>query len=160
MNQERIDVFYYDETIASLKQDWMKDMAVVFREFDEDQDGKMEPNLAQHVLRLFRLDGKDSFKGMSTVKLAEFLDEAAVLRDGLVMNPAERYQYYFRMIAGPGKSEMSARDIQRFLKVFGDDVLLKFCDDFIDEFDPEHLSKDVITEEEFCAFCQERKIPI
>lgn len=160
MNQPKIDVFYYDEEIEKLPEEWMKDMAIVFRELDEDEDGKVDVTTAHHIMDLFRLPNKGCFKDMETVKMHPFLEEAQVARDEIFMNTTKRYRYYFQMIAGLGKNTIDAIDIQRFVKVSGDEIPLKFCDDFIDEFDRLHLSKDSLTQEEFCAFCAQKKVPV
>ena len=64
------------------------------------------------------------------------------------------------MIAGINQSELDATDIQRFMLINEDEVPLKFCEDFIDEFDRKGLSSDVVSIEEFCKFCEEHKIPV
>lgn len=160
MNQQKIDIFDYQVEIEKLPEEWMKDMAIVFREFDEDKDGKIPSQLAAHIFYLFRLPNKGVFKDYQAVSMEVFLDEATITRDSIFLNPIKRYCYYFQMIAGLGKNTIDAVDLQRFISVSGDEIALKFCEDFIDEFDRKRLSKDSITIEEFCTFCAQKKIPI
>ena len=160
MNQPLIDIFDYDEEIAKLPEEWMVDMAEVFREFDEDLDGNIPNSYAQHVFSLFRLPSKNVFTEPGNVTLKGFLYEASIMRDEVFSTPESRYQYFFKMIAGLRQPEITAIDIQRFMKVNGDDIKLVFCDDFIDEFDRDNLSKDSISLEEFVNFCEEKKIPV
>lgn len=160
MNQEPIDIFNYDEEIGKIKEPWELDMAEVFREFDEDLDGKIDPKLAHHIFILFRLAWHNEFEGYDSVTLKDFLWEAARSRDQIFANPRKRYIYYFQMIAGINQSELDATDIQRFMLINEDEVPLKFCEDFIDEFDRKGLSSDVVSIEEFCKFCEEHKIPV
>jgi Ca2+-binding EF-hand superfamily protein len=160
MNQPRIDVFDYNEEISLLPQEWMKDMAIVFREFDEDEDGKIPTGIARHIMALFRLPHKGVWKEIPVVSMQQLLEESAVARNAIFANPARRYVYYFQQIAGTGRSKIDAVDIQRFIRVAGDEIPLKFCDDFIDEFDRVKLSKDALTLEEFCNFCATRKVPV
>lgn len=160
MTRARIEVFDYDKEIEKLPDEWMTDMAVVFREFDEDQDGKIPRDTAIHVMSLFRLNSKKKLQDLDMVHLDKFIDVAGSIRDAIFMSPAKRYRYYFQMIAGLGKKSISAVDIQRFIRVSGDDIALKFCDDFIDEFDRKRISKDSISAAEFCSFCAHSKIPV
>jgi len=160
MNQEPIDVFDYDEEIARLHEDWKCDMAIVFREFDEDRDGKVTGDVARHMLRLFRLSWKGRFDDAEIVRLHAFLDEASRIRDEIFLNPSRRFQYFFEMISGVGMNTMSAADIKRFIHISGDEIALRHCDDFIDEFDRSRLSKEHLTAAEFCAFCANRKVPV
>lgn len=156
-----IDTFDYEREIHNLPEIWMIDMATVFKEFDEDEDGSITEDLASHIFTLFRLPIKGMFPNPEQkIRMNDFLDLAATARDTIFLNPVKRYCYYFQMIAGVGKKTISALDLQRFVSVFGDQIQLKFCDDFIDEFDRVHLSKDEITMEEFCTFCSSHKIPI
>ena len=160
MNHPLIDIFDYDDEIKKLPMEWMVDMAEVFREFDEDSDGKIPKDYAQHVFSLFRLPSKGVFVEEGSVSMREFLYEAGKMRDEIFSKPETRYQYYFKMIAGLKQPEITAEDIQRFMKVSDDDIKLKFCDDFIDEFDRERISKDSISLDEFVKFCTEKKIPV
>jgi Ca2+-binding EF-hand superfamily protein len=160
MNQPRIDVFDYDEEIRRLPAEWMQDMARVFREFDEDKDGKLPAGVARHIMLLFRLPHKNLWKEIAVVTMAQLLEESSVARSAIFSNPYRRYVYYFQQIAGTGRSKIDAVDIQRFIRVAGDEIPLKFCDDFIDEFDRVKLSKDALTLEEFCNFCATRKVPV
>lgn len=137
----------------------MKDMAIVFREFDEDADGKIPVTVAHHIMTLFRLNSKECFKDEETIHMLRFLDEAGVLREEIFGNPSRRYLYYFQMIAGLGQKTMNAVDIHRFIKTCGDEIDRKFCEDFIDEFDRKKLSKQSLTAAEFCVFCANKKIP-
>ena len=160
MNQPLIDLFDYDEEISNLREEWMVDMAEVFREFDEDDDGQIPNTYAQHVFSLFRLPSKNVFTEPGNVTLKGFLYEAGVMREEVFSKPETKYQYFFKMIAGLRQPTITAIDIQRFMKVSGDDIKLIFCDDFIDEFDRDKLSKDSITLDEFVRFCEEKKIPV
>ena len=161
IQKEKIDIFDYDQEIKELPEEWMVDMAVVFHEFDEDEDGIISGSLAAHIFTLFRLPTKGLFKDrQEKVRMNEFLHQAAITRDAIFLNPHKKYCYYFQMIAGVGKSTISALDLQRFVAIFGDQIQLKFCDDFIDEFDRKFLSKDEITMNEFASFCSSHKIPI
>jgi Ca2+-binding EF-hand superfamily protein len=160
MNHPLIDIFDYDAEIEKLPMEWMVDMAEVFREFDEDSDGRIPSDYAKHVFSIFRLPSKGVFVDGENVSMREFLYEAGIMRDELFSQPETRYQYYFKMIAGLKQSEITAQDIQRFMKVNGDDIKLKFCDDFIDEFDRKRIAKDSINMEQFVKFCTEKKIPV
>lgn len=160
MNHPPIDIFDYDIEIKKLPQEWMVDMAEVFREFDEDADGKIPNTYAQHIFSLFRLPSKTVFTEPGNVTMRVFLHEASFMRQEIFGTAESRYQYFFKMIAGLKQARITAIDIQRFMKVCGDDIKLKFCDDFIDEFDREGISKDYITIEEFTKFCEDKKIPI
>jgi Ca2+-binding EF-hand superfamily protein len=160
MHQPLIDVFDYEEETRILPEAWMKDMATVFREFDEDEDGKIQSGVGRHIMALFRLPHKNLWKDLTVVSMSQLLNEAAIARNGIFSNPYRRYVYYFQQIAGIGRSKLDAVDIQRFIRVSGDEIPLKFCDDFIDEFDRATLSKDALTLEEFCNFCSARKVPV
>ena len=155
-----IDIFDYEKELSQLQEDWQTDMAVVFREFDDDQDGKIPRETAIHVMALFRLNARKKLAEIDPVRLDKFLEVAGAIRDSIFMSPAKRYRYYFQMIAGLGKKSIDAVDIQRFIRVSGDDIALKFCDDFIDEFDRKRISKDSISAAEFCSFCAHSKIPV
>jgi Ca2+-binding EF-hand superfamily protein len=159
MHEAHIDVFDYDLEIKILPEEWMKDMAIVFHEFDEDSDGVIPGGIAHHIMSLFRLPSKGLFQE-PTVKLAPFLEVAGLVRSMIFSSPKRRAIYYFQMIAGYGRNSIDAVDIQRFISVAGDDIPLKFCDDFIDEFDRLKLSKDSLTIEEFCSFVIHKKIPV
>lgn len=160
MNQPLIDIFEYEIELKKLKEDWMMDMAIVFREFDEDKDGKVPSLVAEHIFRLFRLPSNKIWKDDEIVTFKSFLAEAQNIRDDIFLNPEKRYKYYFQMIANLGKNTIDASDIQRFIEISGDHIDLKYCDDFIDEFDRDTLSKDSITLDEFCNFCSQKKIPV
>jgi Ca2+-binding EF-hand superfamily protein len=160
MNQPRIDVFDYDLEINGLPEAWMKDMAIVFHEFDEDEDGKISVEIARHIMVLFRLPTKGALKEVTTIGMHEFLHECALVRDILFMVPVKRGIYYFQMIGGLGRNKIDAVDIQRFMAVSGDKIALKFCDDFIDEFDRHYLSKSSLSMEEFCTFISTKKVPV
>ena len=160
MNQPLIDIFEYEIELKKLKEDWMMDMAIVFREFDEDKDGKVPSLVAEHIFRLFRLPSNKIWKDDEIVTFKSFLAEAQNIRDDIFLNPEKRYKYYFQMIANLGKNTIDASDIQRFIEISGDHRDLKYCDDFIDEFDRDTLSKDSITLDEFCNFCSQKKIPV
>jgi Ca2+-binding EF-hand superfamily protein len=160
MNQPKIDVFDYDQEIASLPEPWMKDMCVVFREFDEDEDGKVPVEVGRHIMTLFRLPTKNAFKELTIVTMQEFLDDCSIIRDAIFLVPVKRDIYYFQMIAGLGRNKIDAVDIQRFMAISGDNIALKFCDDFIDEFDRVHLSKSSLSMEEFCTFVSTKKVPV
>jgi hypothetical protein len=111
-------------------------------------------------MTLFRLPTKGTFKDLTVVPMQRMLDECAIARDGIFLNPFRRYIYYFQMIAGIGNNRIDAVDIQRFIHIAGDEIPLRFCDDFIDEFDRVALSKDSLTCEEFCNFCAQKKVPV
>ncbi|KAK8890370.1 hypothetical protein M9Y10_035145 [Tritrichomonas musculus] len=160
MNQQKIDIFEYEKEIKKLPEEWMEDMAIVFREFDENKDGKITGLVAEHIFLLFRLPSNKIWKKDEIVSFKSFILEAQNIRDDIFLNPDKRYKYYFQMIAGLGKNTIDAADIQRFIEISGDHIDLKYCDDFIDEFDRETLSKDSITQEEFCDFCSQKKIPV
>ena len=160
MNQAKIDIFEYEREIKKLSEEWMEDMAIVFREFDENKDGKVPGQVAEHILHLFRLPSNKIWKDDEIVTFKSFLHEAQNIRDDIFLDSQKRYKYYFQMIACLGKDSIDASDIQRFIEIFGDHMDLKYCDDFIDEFDRKTLSKDSITIEEFCDFCSQKKIPI
>ncbi|OHT06427.1 hypothetical protein TRFO_25537 [Tritrichomonas foetus] len=161
MNHEKIDIFDYDIEIKKLPEEWMEDMATVFREFDENRDGKVPPQIARHIFHLFRLPSKGLWEDQEEqINLGDFLEEAAGTRDSIFIHPKKRYMYYFKMIACLGKNTIDAVDIQRFISVSGDNIDLKYCEDFIDEFDRKNLSKDSITPEEFGKFCAKKKIPV
>lgn len=160
MNQPLIDIFEYDKEIKKLQEEWMVDMAVVFREFDENKDGKVPCQVAEHIFYLFRLPSNKIWKNDEIVTFKSFLAEAQNIRDDIFLNSEKRYKYYFQMIASLGKNTIDASDIQRFIEISGDHIDLKYCDDFIDEFDRTTLSKDSITLDEFCNFCSQKKIPV
>ena len=161
MNQEKIDLFDYEIELEKLPEDWMMDMAVVFREFDERNVGKVSSQTARHIFSLFRLPTEKLWPNdKETVSRAEFLLEANAAREKIFINPKMRYLYYFRMISSLGSKTINAVDLQKFISISGDSVDIKYCEDFIDEFDRKYLSKDSITAEEFCDFCQRKKIPV
>ena len=155
-----IELFSYDKELSKLKEEWMVDMAIIFREFDEDTDGKIPPMIAKHIFSIFRLPSDNIFNDEGSITLKDFIYEAGNVRDEIFSSPMKKYKYFFQMIAGIGKKTIDAIDIERFITTSGDSVPLKFCDDFIDEFDRVSLSKDYITFDEFAQFCIKRKIPV
>lgn len=160
MNHPKIDIFEYEDEIAKLPEDWMVDMATVFREFDTNKIGKIPSQTALHIFYLFRLPSKGLWKEQEIVTFDDFLSQAAIKRDEIFLDPKKRYKYYFQMISSLDGKTIDAADIQRFISISGDNIDIKYCEDFIDEFDRKTLSKDSIALEEFCNFCMAKKIPV
>ena len=160
MNLPTIEIFDYEEEIKMLPEEWMVDLAVVFREMDEDLDGIVPTDCAKHILRIFSLYSDEAFANAGeSVRLSYFLEEAREAREIIFSNPLATFSYYFDMMTGVSNDQLSALDLQRFFAIFGDKIQLKYCDDFIDEFDRELLSKDYISKKEFIKFCADKKIP-
>ena len=91
MNHPHIDIFNYSKEIKLLSEEWMVDMAIVYREFDEDKDGIISELIAKHIFRLFRLPFEEFFNNKEKINLKDFLYEARVARDELFFNSKKRY---------------------------------------------------------------------
>ncbi|OHT02626.1 hypothetical protein TRFO_07048 [Tritrichomonas foetus] len=152
--------FDYKKFIESLGDaTWKVEVTNVFRMFDKECEGVLPREIACHAIKLFGINGEDHFHFAKKVISAQtFIDAVQKERDNNIRDSMKRWKYIFSLIAGPGNDTITVDKIQDFFTMFGHTPELKFCEDFIDEFDRVNISKTCISMDDWLMFCRTHRV--
>ena len=153
--------FNYPDFLKTIQDaEWKKEVINLFRCFDLECDGVIPRESAIHAIKLFGINGEDYFHiAKKNVTAQMFLDAVQYERDKNVCDSTRRWKYVFKLIAGPNKDKISADALQHFFTLFGHTPELKYCEDFVDEFDRVSISKTEISLDDWLLFCKIHRVP-
>ena len=154
------NLFSYKEFIKTLEDDWKKEVVDIFRLFDEESEGMLPFEDAVRALELIGIDGKKVLlSNKRTVSIQQYIDTIEGVRKQNKENSEKRWTYIFRLIAGSEESTITVTKLQEFFAKFGHIPEAKYCEDFIDEFDRNWLTKTEITLSDWLMFCRINRLP-
>lgn len=152
--------FSYADFIKSLKDDWQIEVVNVFRCFDEEKEGSLPREAAIHTMALFGMNGEEHFHfSKKMISVQAFIDAVQDERDRNAFDNTKRWKYIFHLIAGPDNETITTKTLQDFFTTFGHTPEVKFCEDFIDEFDRINIMKTEINLEDWLMFCRIHRLP-
>ena len=153
--------FYYNTFIKNLQEEWQIEITNIFRFLDEQSEGIISRDLALRAMGLIGINGEEYFHfTKKTITLQQFLDAVSLDKKKNFENNERRWKYIFTLIAGSDKnSTITIKKLQDFFKQFGHIPDAKFCEDFIDEFDRNFLTKTEINLEDWIMFCRVHRLP-
>jgi Ca2+-binding EF-hand superfamily protein len=153
-------LFSYKDFIKTLEEDWKIEVVDIFRIFDENCEGVLPYEEAVRALELIGIDGKlllNPNKKMVPIKV--FIEEISDFRGQNDRNSEKRWTYIFRLIAGSEKGTITVENLQDFFRRFGHVPDEKYCEDFIDEFDRNWLTKTEVNLQDWLMFCRLNRLP-
>ena len=153
-------LFSYKEFTSHLEDEWKHEVVDIFRLFDEQCEGALPYEEAARALELIGIDGKKvlaNFKKNITIQ--QFIDVIADVRKQNLSNSEKRWTYIFRLIAGDEEKTITVEKLQKFFESFGHVPAARYCEDFIDEFDRNWLTKTEITLQDWLMFCRINRLP-
>ena len=151
--------FNYKKFIESLgEQAWKIEVINIFRCFDTDREGALPKDTAIHALSLLGIKDEKLFRGSKDVVTAKsFIEAVETERDRNKSDSMKRWRYIFSLIAG-NEPTITKERLREFFAMFGHRPELKFCEDFIDEFDRINMTKTDISIEDWLLFCRIHKV--
>lgn len=156
-----MSLFNYREFIAKQKEDWQREVIDIFRLFDTNCEGQLTREDAVCVLDLISIPGNEYFHpSKKIVTIQQILDAIAEQKKMIAENNEKRWRYIFRLIAGnKDEDTITVEKLQQFFGKFGHVPNARFCEDFIDEFDRNWLTKTEITMDDWLMFCRIHRLP-
>ena len=152
--------FSYTEFKKKLTHDWEKEVTSIFRALDTLCEGAISRQDAIHALELIGINGEPLFhpsKKMISIQL--FIDTVKSERSKNSSDSQTRWTYIFHLIAGSKSNSITKEKIQQFFADFGHTPNLRYCEDFIDEFDRLNLEKTEISLDDWLGFCRIHRVP-
>ena len=143
--------FNYKEFIKNNQDaDWKAEVINVFRCFDTECEGAIPRDVAIHAINLLGINGEEHFHvSKKNITAQMFIDAVQT----------ERNKNIFKLIAGPNKDKITIESLQNFFTLFGHTPELKYCEDFIDEFDRVNITKTDISMDDWTVFCRVHHVP-
>ncbi|KAK8842677.1 hypothetical protein M9Y10_025537 [Tritrichomonas musculus] len=153
--------FNYREFIKNHQDaEWKGEVINVFRCFDTECEGELPRDTAIHAISLLGINGEEYFHFTKKVITAQmFIDAVQSERNKNICDSQRRWKYIFHLIAGPNNDKISIESLQNFFTLFGHTPELKYCEDFIDEFDRVNITKTDISIDDWLLFCRVHHVP-
>ena len=152
--------FSYSSFYPTLTEQWQTEATSIFQCLDEMSEGTITREKALHAMSLLSLNGEDYFHySKKMVTIQAFLEAIKTDREKNSFDNTRRWTHIFHLIAGPGKDTITREALQSFFTQFGHTPDLKFCDDFIDEFDRANLKLTEISLDDWLMFCRIHRLP-
>ena len=154
------ELFSYKDFIKTLEEDWQIEVVDIFRIFDENCEGVLPFDDAARAMELIGIDGKSLLNpNKKTVPIQVYIDTIAEFRKQNQRNSEKRWTYIFRLIAGSEEGTITVKNLQEFFQRFGHVPDKRYCEDFIDEFDRNWLTKTEVNLQDWLMFCRLNRLP-
>jgi len=153
--------FRYNTYIKGLTEDWQVEVANIFRFLDEQCEGALPRDVALKGFDLIGIKGEEYIHtSKKSITIQQFIEAVGNDKRKNFENNERRWKYIFSLIAGSSdNTTITTEKLRDFFTFFGHTPDLKYCEDFIDEFDRNHLTKTEICLEDWIMFCRVHRLP-